>query len=64
MAIQCKRKLRESIPLAHITMLSDAEVEHFQFIDTAQAIFVGTIRADYIDGDLVVLKSTIPQLSP
>jgi hypothetical protein len=63
MAIQCKRALIESIPFAHITILSEDEEKQFNFIDASQAIFIGSIRADHVSNDLKVLSSMIHQLS-
>jgi hypothetical protein len=59
LAITCKRRLAESVAHAHITMLSNAEEAHFQFIKTARAVCLGTIREDHFDGDLVTLKSAL-----
>ena len=62
MAIQCKRRLAASVARAHITMLSDVEEAHFQFIKTARAVCLGTIREGRIDGDLAALNAALPQL--
>lgn len=61
LAIVCKRLLAESVARAHITMLSKDEEMHFQFIKTARAVFLGTIRESHIDGDLAALRPAPPQ---
>lgn len=62
LAIACKRQLIDSVPRAHITMLADREETHLQFIKTARAVILGTIREEYFDGDLVTLRAALPQL--
>lgn len=62
LAIACKRRLAESIERAHITMLSNAEEAHFEFIRTAQAVCLGTIREDHFEDDLMVLDASLPVL--
>ena len=61
-AITCKQQLTELITCAHITMLSDSEEKHCQFIKTARAICLGTIREHCFDGDLAALVATLPKL--
>lgn len=63
LAIACKRRLAESFATAHITMLSNVEEAHFQFIKTARAVSLGTIREARFDGDLAALKPAFSQLS-
>lgn len=62
LAIACKRRLAQSIERAHITMLSNAEEVHFEFIRTAQAVCLGTIREDHFEGDLMVLDASLSVL--
>lgn len=64
MAIRCKRALTESIPFAHITILSEDEEKQFNFINSSQAIFIGYIRADHITNDLKMLSSMIQKFLP
>lgn len=54
-AIRCKHLLSRLICRSHITMLSVCEEESFGFIDTAQAMRLGAIRADHIDDDAAAL---------
>lgn len=61
-AIACKRRLAASITGAHITMLSDGEEKHCQFIRTARAERLGSIRADHISDDLRTIGAAIPIL--
>lgn len=63
LAIACKRQLAESIERAHITMLSEAEEAHFDFIKTAQAVRLGTISEDHFEGDLTALDASLPVLN-
>ena len=58
-AIACKRRLAESIERAHITMLSNAEEAHFEFIKTAEAVCLGSIREDRFGGDLTALGASL-----
>jgi len=62
LAIACKRRLAESVVRAHITMLSGAEEAHFEFIKTARAVCLGTIREYYFEGDLAALNILLPKL--
>ena len=58
-AIACKRRLAASVAGAHITMLSDGEEQHCQFIRTARAVRIGSIRADHFAEDLCTLDAAI-----
>ncbi|MFB2596129.1 hypothetical protein ACEYYB_14965 [Paracoccus sp. p4-l81] len=62
LAIECKRRLTESIERAHITMLSEAEEAHFGFIKTARALRLGAIREDCFDVDLTALDAVLHKL--
>jgi len=62
LAIACKRRLAESIERAHITMLSDVEEAHFEFIRTAQAVCLGSIREDHFEDHLMPLDASLPVL--
>jgi len=62
LAIECKRRLAESIDRAHITMLSEAEEAHFEFIKTARAVRLGAIREDYFNVDLTALDAELHKL--
>ncbi len=55
LAIDCKRQLAKTVARAHITMLSDDEEAFFHFIKTANAIRIGTIRANQFYGDLEIV---------
>lgn len=61
-AIDCKRRLAESVTHAHITMLSDSEEKHCRFIKAARAVCLGRIREDGFDGDLAALNASLPKL--
>lgn len=61
-AIGCKRQLAGSVARAHITMLSDGEEAQLQFIKTARAVGLGTVREDHFDGDLTTLVASLPKL--
>lgn len=61
-AITCKRKIAASIAGANITMLSDGEEQHCQFIRTARAMCLGSIRANHIADDLRTLSAAMPIL--
>lgn len=61
-AIACKRRLAACVAGAHITMLSDGEEQHCQFIRTTRAVRLGTIRADHFVADLRTLSVAIPIL--
>jgi len=62
-AIVCKRRLSVSIDHVHITMLSDSEEQHCQFINTTQAVRLGTIQEQYIDDDLRLLQIALRMLA-
>ncbi|WP_422001701.1 hypothetical protein [Roseovarius mucosus] len=61
-AIACKRRLAACVTGAHITMLSDGEEQHCQFIRTTRAVRLGSIRADHIADDLRTLSAAMPIL--
>jgi len=44
-------------------MLAECEEAHLQFIKTARAVCLGTIREENFDTDLVALGAALPQLS-
>lgn len=58
-AIECKRHLQNSITRTHITMLSNTEERHCQFIKTAQAVRLGTVREGCIGSDVVLLQLAV-----
>ncbi|QIE57558.1 hypothetical protein G5B40_20165 [Pikeienuella piscinae] len=62
-AIACKRYLQDSVTYAHITMLSNTEEKHCQFIKTAQAVRLGTIHEACIGGDLKLLQRALRLLA-
>lgn len=55
LAIACKRWLVAHIARAHVTMLSASEAAHFQFIRTARAFCLGTVRNVRLDEDLAAV---------
>lgn len=61
-AIACKRRLAETIIRAHITMLSEREEMHCEFLKTAEALFLGTVRIDQIEYDLEAICATLSVL--
>lgn len=61
-AIKCKRMLLETVSIADITVLSESEERQFQFINTARAIRLGTIREDHLDDDLLALGTALPEM--
>lgn len=63
LAIECKQRLSDRFARAHVTMLSDSEEKHFQFVKTAHAVYLGIVREDYIDSDVVALGAAYPQLA-
>jgi hypothetical protein len=60
-AIACKRRLSAFVDRAHITMLSDGEEQHCGFIRTAQAVPLGSIRADSVEVDVDALIAAMPK---
>ncbi|MCF1741460.1 hypothetical protein [Paradevosia shaoguanensis] len=63
LAIACKRRLAERLPLAHVTMLSAPEEEHLKFIETANAMSVGTLRNGHLEEDLNKAVAVIAELA-
>ncbi|TNB48193.1 hypothetical protein FF124_07600 [Martelella lutilitoris] len=61
-AITCKQRLIASVFDAHITMLSENEEKHCDFIETAQALRLGTIFKDSFDTDLTNLVTALREL--
>jgi hypothetical protein len=61
-AITCKRRLAAIIIRAHITMLSAREEKHCEFLKTAEALFLGTVRIDQIEHDLEAVSATLSVL--
>jgi len=55
LAIECKRRLIETVPHAHVTILSEGEEDFLQFIKTANATRIGTVRARLFHGDFELL---------
>lgn len=55
LAIECKRRLIETVPHAHVTMLSEGEEDFLQFIQTTNATRIRTVRADHLQNDLQVI---------
>ena len=55
LAIESKRRLIETVPHAHVTMLSEGEEIFLQFIQTANATRIGSVRADLFQNDLQVI---------
>lgn len=64
LAIQCRRRILESVARAHVTMLSESEAEHFEVIKTSQAIKLGSMRNVNFDRDFSVLLSNILNCVP
>lgn len=64
LAIACKRRLVEHIARAHVTMLSASEAAHFQFIRTARAFCLGTVRNVQLDEDLTAVLFEIYERRP
>lgn len=62
-AIRCRRLLLSKVPMAHITVLSDPEEAYFDFIKTAKGIFLGVVRENHIDDDIIKLVTSLPQLN-
>ena len=61
-AITCKQRLAGLIACVHITMLSNSEEKHCQFIKTARAVYLGSIHENCLDHDVVALVAKIPNL--
>lgn len=61
-AIQCKQQLSDYVARADITMLSDTEEAHFQFINTAHAVCLGMIREGHICIDVAALGTAHSKL--
>ena len=59
-AITCKRRLTACTSRVHITMLSEAEEAYFEFIKTAKAVRLGTIRQAMFEEDITTLGSALP----
>src|SRR4051812_10425618 len=64
LAIACKRRLAEHIARAHVTMLSASEAAHFQFIRTARAFCLGTVRNVQLEEDLTAVLFKIYDRRP
>ena len=57
LAIKCKQHLLQAVDGAHITMLSQREEQHFDFVTTARAKLLGTVRDGRIEDDLAAICS-------
>lgn len=58
-AIFCKRRLTDFSTRADITMLSDVEERHCQFIKMSRAVCVGAIHEDQVERDLQAVCAVI-----
>lgn len=59
LAITCKNGLAKSINRTHVTMLSEAEEKHFQFIKAARAVRLGIIRESHFNADLKLISVAV-----
>lgn len=62
-AILCKHRLENLVSNADVTMLSKSEEVNFQFINAAEAIYLGELRKSHLDSDLAGIVSEIHQFT-
>lgn len=55
LAINCKRRLSEVVSGAHITVLSEKEEQHFNFIKSSRATLIGTVSEMNFEGDFTII---------
>ena len=54
-ALKCKKRLKQTVKPLHITVLSQKEEQGFNFVATAKAKLLGTIRNGYFEKDISTL---------